>query len=935
MKIQTTSLAISLLICSGIFSGSCKVKVPPTWEWEIVEAIGEPTARHEAGLVGLNDKLYLIGGRRINPTSVFDTQTNTWTEQSKPPLEIHHFQPVVFNNAIYIIGAMTGGWPNEKPLERVLIYYPEEDRFEYSHEIPEHRRRGGAGLVVHQNKLYMVGGITNGHMDGYKPWFDEYDPQTGAWKTLDDAPSSRDHFQAAMAGDKLYTFAGRNSSRRTSEDMSLTIEHGNVYDFATGKWEQVTHNLAIPTQRAGNAVFVWNNEILVGGGESPAHVVAHNEIEAFHTDFHTWRQWPALNRGRHGTGFVVMNDQVYTASGCGNRGGEPELTSIERLRLPTTGAERPLQEPDKTPVYQQWEIIDLSFEGPQTSEDAEDNPFLNFRLDVTFTHAASTYTVRGFYAADGNAAESSASSGNIWQVRFTPDVEGEWSYTAEFTKGNEIALDENASRGERVDIQNSTGKFLVIRSDIHGKDFRSNGKLGIENGYFKFKETDSYWMKCGANSPENFLAFEGFDDTYRIKAKSKEGEATAPETIHSFTPHMDDWKTGDPTWKDAKGKGIIGAINYLSSMGMNAVYFLTLNILGDGKDVWPYMTPNEFTRFDVSKLEQWEIVFQYMQSKGILLHMVLQETENETMLDGGDTGRLRKLYFNEMIARFGHHLGLVWNLGEENGPAPWAPEGQNDAQRKAMASYLKRNDPYTHPVLLHTHSYDPLRTEVLNPILGFEDLDGLSLQANIREGAAEVVQHWKDHAKKSGQEWLITMDEIGEWHTAVLPDELDPDHPTIRKYALWGTLLSGAAGVEWYFGARYPHNDLSSEDWRQRHRLWELTHFAKSFFEKYLPYWEMSPMHSLINADDSFCFQKPGEVYAIYTSSISDLELDLTGVSGSFEVHWFNPIQGGVLDVGSVQMIEGGGMSSLGIPRLTDLNKAVQDWVVLVRNVKE
>jgi len=333
----------------------------------------------------------------------------------------------------------------------------------------------------------------------------------------------------------------------------------------------------------------------------------------------------------------------------------------------------------------------------------------------------------------------------------------------------------------------------------------------------------------------------------------------------------------------------------------------------------------------VSKLAQWDIVFTHMQSKGILLHMVIQETENETMLDNGDTGRLRKLYFNELIARFGHHLGLVWNLGEENGPAPWAPEGQNDAQRKTMASYFKANDPYGHPVLLHTHSYDPLRSDVLNDIVGYEDVDGLSLQTNIREEASEVVQYWKKEAHKTGHEWLITMDEIGEWHTAVLPDDLDPEHPTIRRYALWGTLLSGAAGVEWYFGAKYPHNDLSSEDWRQRNRLWQLTSYAQQFFEQYLPYWDMHPAHTLVNNEGAYCLVKESEIYAIYLPDTRAYTLDLTEAKGEYEVEWYDPLTGGLLQNGSVRKVTGGKVVELGEP--PSRSKTKQDWVVLVRNM--
>lgn len=583
------------------------------------------------------------------------------------------------------------------------------------------------------------------------------------------------------------------------------------------------------------------------------------------------------------------------------------------------------------PEYNKWHTVSLSFEGPQTSESDPDNPFLNYRLDVEFVHAKSNYKIRGFYAADGDAAETSATSGAIWQVRFTPDQEGEWSYKASLYHGDEIALKTDDSKGEVIDLKHDSGNFLVIPSDKQIPDFRADGRLHNSKGFFYFPDTDRHWLKAGTNSPENFLAFKDFDNTYRIKAEAKEGEATAPQTIHEYPPHVNDWHSGDPSWQNGRGKGIIGAINYLASKGMNSIYFLVLNILGDGKDVWPYLTPDDFTRFDVSKLDQWDIVFQHMQSKGILLHVVTQETENETMLDDGDTKRLRKLFYNELIARFGHHLALVWNLGEENGPAPWTPIGQNDAQRKAMASYLKANDPYKHPVLLHTHSHDPLRKDILEPLLGYKDLDGLSLQVDQREGAGGIVAHWKEQARSSGHDWLITMDEIGMWHTAALPDDMDLDHPSIRKYALWGTLLSGAAGVEWYFGAKYPHNDLSSEDWRQRDRLWDLTRYAHRFIEAYLPYWEMTPAKSLVNHQDAYCLRKANDLFAIYVPDDQSYTLDLNELDGDYDIHWYNPLRGGTLQKGSVDYVSAGSTQSLGLPpQSTDIVEG-QDWIILVR----
>ncbi len=580
--------------------------------------------------------------------------------------------------------------------------------------------------------------------------------------------------------------------------------------------------------------------------------------------------------------------------------------------------------------YQQWHTIEIPFEGPETSESAEENPFLNYKLEVTFKHEETEYQIRGFYAADGNSAETSADAGNVWKVRFTPDKIGRWSYSAQLFYGDSIAIKSVAAT--KIDLSSAAGQFEVLPSNKTGKDFRAHGRLIADNGYFKFKDSDAYWLKGGADSPENLLAFEDFDATYRMQSSNDDGEAKTNDTIHSYAPHLEDWNEGDVTWQDGKGKGLVGALNYLASKNMNVAYFLTLNIKGDGKDVWPYVDPDDFTRFDVSKLAQWEIVFQHMQSKGILLHMVLQETENETMLDDGDTGPLRRLYFQELVARFGHHLGLNFNLGEENGYADFSPISQNDQQRKAMTDFLTEIDPYNHPILLHTHSHEPARGAVLDSIIGFKNLDGLSLQVDKREAAAEVVTTWKEKSVKAGHNWMITMDEIGLWHTGAQADEVTPNHDSLRGNVLWGTLLSGAAGVEWYFGAHNFYNDLNAEDWRTRDRLWELTDHALSFFQNYLPYWEMQPNKMLVNDPKAHCFMKEDEVYALYLPEGKLQTIDLSHSQVSYTVRWYNPLNGGDLQLGSVETLTGGAIQAIGNPP-TEV-KQLQDWVVLLQ-VKE
>ena len=180
--------------------------------WEVIKANGTPTGRHESDFVEHKGKFYLLGGRGINNVDIFDPATNTWTKAGKTPFEIHHFQAISYKDAIYILGAMTGKYPVEKPVENIWIYYPKKDVWEKGDEIPEDLRRGGAGSILYQDKIYQACGITYGHTSGTTNVFNSYNLKTGEWERLTATPHIRDHIFATIANDKLYVIGGRNTS---------------------------------------------------------------------------------------------------------------------------------------------------------------------------------------------------------------------------------------------------------------------------------------------------------------------------------------------------------------------------------------------------------------------------------------------------------------------------------------------------------------------------------------------------------------------------------------------------------------------------------------------------------------------------------------------------------------------------------------------------
>ena len=544
-----------------------------------------------------------------------------------------------------------------------------------------------------------------------------------------------------------------------------------------------------------------------------------------------------------------------------------------------------------------WHTVTLTFGGPETSESAEPNPFTEYEVEVALrSPAGKAWSIPGFFAADGDAAETGAESGDRWRARFTPDELGQWTYEARLSDGDLLAA----------------GSFDVAESNKAAPDFRARGMLQYVNErYPVFAGSGERFLKGGADSPENFLAYADFDATV------SQGGAN-PEFLHRYEPHVADWGSGDPTWQSGKGKGIIGALNYLASHGVNSIYFLTQNVGGDGDDVWPWVSPEDFTRFDVSKLEQWEIVFEHADNLGIQLHVLTAERENDRLLDEGELGPTRKLYYRELAARFAHHRALIWNLGEET--------TNTTEQLKAHAEYLHQVDAYDHPVVVHTLATPDKHEAVYAPLLGYEWFDGASMQIRDDEIVHDTLISWMRRSAEAGHPWIVAFDEQRRGNNGVAPDDMDDSRQDERRDHLWATLMAGSAGIEWYFGYDYPNSDLNLEDFRSREGVWQMTRIALELFHSELPFWEMNSADELSPDDGVYVLAKPGEAYAVYVPEGGTARLVLG--EGDYTVRWFDPAEGGELQTGTVETVSGPGELSLGAAP----SKPEQDWVALVKS---
>ncbi len=142
-----------------------------------------------------------------------------------------------------------------------------------------------------------------------------------------------------------------------------------------------------------------------------------------------------------------------------------------------------------------WHKVTLVFEGPETSEQAKENPFLNYGLNVTFVHTGTQekYTVPGYFAGDGDAGNTGAESGNVWKVHFTPPETGEWSYTVDFKKGKWAAVRTSEKIKSAEFMDGETGTLTIGSTDKSGRDFRGKGMLNYVGGrYLKFQNGEYF-----------------------------------------------------------------------------------------------------------------------------------------------------------------------------------------------------------------------------------------------------------------------------------------------------------------------------------------------------------------------------------------------------------------------------------------------------------
>ncbi|OVE75296.1 hypothetical protein BVX98_07860, partial [bacterium F11] len=480
-------------------------------------------------------------------------------------------------------------------------------------------------------------------------------------------------------------------------------------------------------------------------------------------------------------------------------------------------------------THEKWAKIEIPLEGPNLTATGDPNPFSIF-VDVTFKGPSNqTYVVPAFYDGDGNGGED----GSIWKVRFSADEKGSWTFSSTSTEPL---------------LNGQSGSFDITDPSPTAPDFYKWGRLehpGTADNqirYLKFRD-GPFWLKAGCDDPENFLGkFSNYDTPAERKA----------------------------------------AVDYLTNRGINSFYVMTHNLEGDHRDVWPWLGATQAeaklngepdARFNIPKLHEWLDLFEHMQTKGMVLYMIL---EDDSAWKGYDHDR----YYREMVAHFGHLPGLLFNINEEYN------ENYNLTEALGFAESLRNIDPYRHPIGIHN---------VNSPNDSYVDAPYIDFTAIQTKGSDPLVHNSK------------TIDWINRSlsrNKRVLMVGYDEPRPELNRKGWWSAYMGG--------GVWEIHTTSSYNRWMDAWEpAWTELGGARKFMES-LPFWEMVPSNHLVTSGQAYCLAKPGEVYAFYLPNGGTISVDLPPGSTN-NVAWWDPTKG--LDgTFENQSQIGGGSQSLAAP---------------------
>jgi Kelch motif len=183
---------------------------------------------------------------------------------------------------VYVVGGFDTAGHTTAAVQRLDL---RSERWSAVKAMPEALNHMSA--IGYRGQLYVVGGYASPgdtSTDAVRGFW-RYDPRTGRWQAMPDAPVPRAAAGAAVLGHRLYVVGGRN-------DATAALSSVAIFDFDTGQWS-LGPSLAHAREHLA-AVAAGGSIWALGGRELG---VSFTYVERYQPGVSAWRSMPVARSG--------------------------------------------------------------------------------------------------------------------------------------------------------------------------------------------------------------------------------------------------------------------------------------------------------------------------------------------------------------------------------------------------------------------------------------------------------------------------------------------------------------------------------------------------------------------------------------------------------------------------------------------------------------
>jgi len=411
------------------------------------------TARSRLGVVEVNGKIYAIGGDKarllayqsieasigdvVNINEEYNPETDTWVFKTAMPTSRCSFAVTVYENKIYCIGGYTNG-VNVTGVNEV--YDPARNIWETKASMPTPRADLQANVM--NGKIYLIGGRGDrirGFSSSQLSVNEVYDPVTDTWATKTLAPNRITSGASAIVNGKIYFLATSVSNLDTGAFIQ-------IYSPIQDSWN--IGSFAPSYGRLSTTAGVTNS--------APKRIVFFSESSTYvYSPMNdSWTEDKLMPTARGYAGVAVVNDEFYVIGGI----KAPFTGLIVATGSVVTNEQYTPNNLQPVKAVRIYIKADGSIEPPTANITTEDKVFYNFTGDLH----EKLIIQRGHIIVDGKG----------YKIEGTPSIE---FGIAVFQRQNVI-------------IRNVTIKYFEVAGigveesthiTIFGNNLQDNGNDGI------------------------------------------------------------------------------------------------------------------------------------------------------------------------------------------------------------------------------------------------------------------------------------------------------------------------------------------------------------------------------------------------------------------------------------------------------------------------